>query len=395
MTTTLSMWLGMTFVLLGIVAVLLQAWLWNPKYWDEVAKKTHAPRAGLIAHRIVGYTFAAIYVVMMYYMLPRLWEYQVELPARTVMHAVAAIVLGVLLFTKITILLFFRHFEESMPKLGMGILMCTIVIGVLSIPYAYRASDVGGEAFEPANVARVEQLLEKIDMEAGVDRAALVTEDGLARGRQVLVGACVRCHDMRTILAKPRSAQGWYDVNLRMTEKPSVFGEPIDPADVPYVTAYLVAITPEIQESRKLQAEQNRERKETLDGLVEQITGSGEEPTPTPAPTSTAEPTPTPMAEPMPTAEPKPMPTPKPKPKPRPPASAKAPDAVVDAATGKKLLAELCTSCHELDEVENHGGDDLAGWAKVVHAMVGEGADITNAQAKQLVPFLAATYPKK
>src|SRR5687767_7801886 len=118
MTTTLSMWLGMMFVLLGVLAVLLQAWLWNPKYWDEVAKKTHAPRAGLIAHRLVGYAFAAIYVVMMVYMLPRLWEYQVELPARTVIHAVAAIVLGVLLITKIAILLFFRHFEEAMPKLG-------------------------------------------------------------------------------------------------------------------------------------------------------------------------------------------------------------------------------------------------------------------------------------
>ena len=383
MSTIISMWLGIAFVVLGVSAVLLQAWLWNPKYWDEVAKKTRAPRAGLIAHRAVGYAFAAIYVVMMIYMLPRLWEYQVELPARTVLHAVAAIILGVLLFTKIGILLFFRHFEESMPKLGMGILLCTVVIGVLSIPYAVRATGLGGTAFEPSNIARVEQLMAKIELDPGVDRSALVTPAGLARGRQVLVGACVRCHDMRTILVKPRSAKGWYDVNLRMTEKPSVFGEPIDPADVPYVTAYLVAITPEIQESRKLQAEQNRKRGEMIAGLIEQITGGGEDDaTPTGAPPDVGE---TPVVSPTPEVKPAPV-ADKP---------AVASPAAVDAATGKKLLDELCTQCHELDDVEKHGGDDVSGWAKVVRAMVEEGAEITDAQAKQLIPFLAVTYPKQ
>ena len=42
-TTTLSMWLGILFLGLGITAVLLQAWLWGPKFWDEEAKKTRAP----------------------------------------------------------------------------------------------------------------------------------------------------------------------------------------------------------------------------------------------------------------------------------------------------------------------------------------------------------------
>jgi cytochrome c2 len=375
------MWLGIAFVFLGITAVLLQAWLWNPKYWDEVAKKTNAPKAGLWAHKVVGYTFGIIYVVMMWNMVPRLWEYQVELPARTVLHAVAAIVLGVILVVKIVILLFFRHFEESMPKLGFGILTCTIVMGVLSIPYAIRASGIGGMTFDQANIERVEQLLAQIELDPSVDRAALVTDDGLTRGRQVLVGPCVRCHDMRTILAKPRSGKQWYEVVDRMTEKPSVFGEPIDRADVPYVTAYLIAITPEIQESRKLQADQERRRMEMLAGMIGELTGGAPEPEPT---KSAPEPTP-PAATPVePVAPPKPVETPK-----------KIEPVAVDAAKGKELLQSLCTQCHELDEIDKHGGDDIAGWTKVIRNMVDEGADITDAQASMLIGFLSVQHPKK
>jgi mono/diheme cytochrome c family protein len=376
MNTTSSMMLGIGFVVLGVTAVLLQAWLWNPKYWDEAAKKTHAPRPGLVAHKLVGYSFGAIYLVMMWNMLPRLWEYQVELPARTVVHAVAAIVLGVLLFTKIAILRWFRYFEEAMPKLGLGILTCTVVIGTLSIPFALRAEGYGFAPMDPANVERVRGLLATVEFEEGVDREALVTEDALARGRRVLVGECVRCHDMRTILAKPRTAGGWYDVVMRMTEKPSVFGEPIALDDVPFVTAYLVAITPEIQESRKLAAAQERERAKMIASVVDGLTGGGGgSDTVAPAEAAVAkEPTPTPAAA---------------------PAAKSEPAVAVDEAQGKALLGSLCTQCHELDEVEKHGGDDPEGWSKVVRAMVAEGAEISEPEAKQLVPYLAKRWPKK
>ena len=34
----------------------------------------------------MGYAYLTIYVVLMVQMIPRLWQYQVELPARTVVH---------------------------------------------------------------------------------------------------------------------------------------------------------------------------------------------------------------------------------------------------------------------------------------------------------------------
>lgn len=365
MSSTLSMWLGIAFLVLGIAAVVLQAWLWNPKYWDPIAKKTHAPKAGLRLHRWVGIAFTVIYVVMMWAMLPRLWEYQVELPARTVAHAVAAIVLGVLLFTKLAILRWFRHFEESMPALGHGILVCTIVIATLSVPFAWRAQGLGGELMSAENLARVRGLLDGVAFEdelddpehTPVDRDALVTRTSLDRGRRVLVEQCTACHDMRTILAKPRTADQWFDISARMAEKPSVYGNPIELDDLPALTAYLAAITPELHTSRKRERRDERARATMVAGAMGATTLMMAAPVPAPA--------------------------------------AAMPPAPVVPAMPRLTLQAACTQCHELDEIDAHGGDDAAGWSKVVREMIDEGAEISEADARVIVDLLVAEHPRR
>lgn len=348
MSTTLSMWLGIAFLLLAIIAVLLQAWLWGPKFWDDQAKKTRAPKLWLRMHALAGYSYGVIYVVMMYFMLPRLWEYQYELPARTVIHAVLAIAIGVLLVTKIMILLFFRHFEEAMPRYGFGLLICTVAMTTLSVPYALRAHDLEGRTTDPGNVERVRKLLAEVEMDPPVDVETLVTAKAFERGREVLVRKCITCHDMRTILAQPRTAKGWYTVNARMLDKPAVFGERLEPEDIAYVTAYLVAITPEIQESAKQKREQNRMVLARTDAMVDAVHD---------AQTVGA--------------------------------------AAIDEQAGEALLQAKCIDCHELDEVEQHGGDDIAGWRSVIAAMVEEGTELTDAEADLLTRYLAVKYPAK
>ncbi len=348
MSTTLSMWLGIAFLLLCIVAVLLQAWLWGPKYWDEQAKKTRAPKFWLRMHALAGYAYGSIYVVMMYFMLPRLWEYQYELPARTVIHAVLAIAIGVLLVCKIAILLFFRHFEEAMPKYGFGLLVSTVAMTMLSVPYALRAHDLEGRTTDPGNVERVKKLMAEVEMEVPVDVATLVTEQAFERGREVLVRKCITCHDMRTVLAMPRTAKGWYTVNLRMLEKPAVFGDRLELEDVPFVTAYLVAITPEIQESAKHKRQQNRMVMARTDAIVAAVHD---------ADTAAGPP--------------------------------------IDMVQAEALFQKKCIDCHEIDETEKHGGDDVAGWRSVVAAMVEEGTELTDEEANIITQYLAVKYPAK
>ncbi len=349
MSTTLSMWLGIAFLALAIIAVLLQAWLWGPKFWNEELKKTEAPKFWLRMHALAGYAYGLIYVVMMWNMLPRLWEYQYELPARTVFHAVVGITIGVLLICKILILVFFRHFEESMPYYGFGLLLCTVILSTLSIPYAVQAHDFSGKTTDPENIERVQKLLANVDFgEQEVDIEELTTREGFEKGRQVLVRQCIVCHDMRTILAKPRTPQRWYEVSMRMLDKPSVFGEQLRVEDIPAVTAYLAAITPEIQKSTKERRLAEREEAKNNDAMVD-------------------------MAH----------------------AAEVVAVAKIDPAKGQALLEEHCTACHELDENESHGPDDLAGWRSVVAAMVDEGAEIDDEIASEIALFLSQKYPAK
>jgi len=347
MSTTLSMWLGIAFLFLAIIAVLLQAWLWGPKFWNDEKKKTEAPRAWLRLHAFAGYAYGLIYVVMMWNMLPRLWEYQYELPARTVFHAVLAITIGVLLICKILILIFFRHFEEAMPRYGFALLLCTVVMTTLSVPYALRAHDLDGRTADPENIERVRTLLSDVDLGEGVDVEELVTPAAFYRGRVVLVGKCITCHDMRTILAKPRTAKGWQSINMRMLEKPAVFGERLDLEDLPYVTAYLVAITPDIQRSAKSRREDSRELMARSDAVVEA------------------------MHDAVVTA------------------------AAVDEVAGEAALQTKCVECHDLDDVSAHGGDDAAGWRSVIAAMVDEGAELTDEEITLLTNYLVFKYPPK
>lgn len=353
MSTTVSMWLGTAFLLLAIVAVLLQAWLWGPKFWNESLRKTEAPKGWLRVHAACGYAYGLIYAVMMWEMFPRLWEYQYELPARTVIHATVAIFLGVLLFCKLAILLFFRHFEEAMPRYGFGILASTVVLTSLSLPHAARALDLQGRIADPDNMARLQQVLAEVDFgEAEVDVASLSSEDSLVRGREILVNKCVTCHDMRTILVQPRTGQRWFEVVARMMDKPDPFAtEPLLEEELPYVTAYLIAITPDIQASTKRKRETERERSEIQEKTQEMLAAMPATP---------------------------------------------APDAAkIDEAAGKAAVEHRCTDCHELDEIDAHGGDDVAGWSKVIHDMVEEGAELTDDEAKLIAAYLAQIHPKK
>lgn len=351
-----SMWLGILFLVLAVTAVLLQAWLWGPKFWNEATKKTEAPKAWLRFHAAVGYSYGLIYVVMMWNMFPRLWEYQYELPARTVFHAVIAIVLGVLLITKIFILVFFRHFEEAVPRFGFGIMLCTVLLISLSVPHAARALDLQGRIADPDNIARVEQVLGEIELGEGApDIAELTSHEGLQKGRDLLVNKCVSCHDMRTILLVPRTGARWHELVVRMQDKPDPFSsDPLTDDEVPYVTAYLVAITPDIQASRKRKVEEERTRE-----AVEQKTVAAMAAAPTPE------------------------------------ADTGGSNLAVDETQGKAILDGRCMDCHELDEIESFGGADVAGWSKVITDMVEEGAEITEEEARVLAPYLAAIYAKK
>ena len=257
MSTSTSAILGLIFLGFANASVFLMFKLWGYPF-DKETHKSEAPPALMLLHRLIGYTYAILYVFMMWHMVPRLWNYQVELPPRTVAHLMLGITIGVLILVKIAILRFFRHFEESMPYIGTCLLICTYLLIGLSVPFTFREAALRTQtgAFSDEGIARTRKLLENAGLPAEAPLDQLASKRKLREGQHVLQRKCVVCHDLRTILVKPRTPTDWVRLVNRMAIKPMI-GEPIHQEEEWTVSAYLIAITPDIQVSAR---EQRQER---------------------------------------------------------------------------------------------------------------------------------------
>ena len=112
----------------------------------------------MFTHRLLGYIYLGIYVYLMIQMVPRMWNYQVELPPRTVVHLSCGMMIGAILFAKIMIVRFFKHLEGPLiPFLGTMLWLCTCLVVFLSIPFSMRESFLNSKAL-PDSAARAENL---------------------------------------------------------------------------------------------------------------------------------------------------------------------------------------------------------------------------------------------
>lgn len=402
--------LGIAFVVLGFAAMFLMYHLWGYPF-DKATKTSAAPRWAMYLHRLLGYLFAFVYIAMMWKMVPRLWEYQVELPARTVVHIVIGFGIGFLLLVKIAIMRFFRHFEEWMPYLGTAIMLGTIILIGLSLPIALHEHRLAEKAFSDGNRARVALLLPTAELPSGAPSPAeLSTEKSLRNGRRVLLENCVKCHDLKTILAKPRTPSGWWSTVERMGEKPALF-DPITERENFDVTAYLIAITPDLQRSTKQKREQQIARETEMSKAAEVMTGpegggepsasGGDEPSAgagaAPTAGSGAAPAagsgaaaPTVGSGAAPTAgsgaaPPAPAPAPAPRPAKK-----------LDLTLAKKTYEEVCSQCHDLDEVTKAPPRTKAESRAMIQRMIKVNeAEMTAAQIELVAAWLEAEFVAK
>ena len=102
--------------------------------------------------------------------------------------------------------------------------------------------------FSEENKVRLAGLLPLTDLPSEAPLEDLSSDESLQRGRNVLTGKCVQCHDLRTILLRPKTPRSWYDTVRRMSDR-SLILDPIQAQEQWEVTAYLVAISPQLQRS--------------------------------------------------------------------------------------------------------------------------------------------------
>ena len=346
--------LGVLFLVLAIVTTYLMFHFWGYPY-DEEKRRSSCPQWKMNIHRAFGYSYVVVYIVMMTHMLPRLWNYQVEFPARTVAHICFGITIGVVLLVKISILRWFRHLEEWMPALGMIMLLCTIILSGLSLPFAFKEQGLANaRAFGPEAHDRLERILPP----TGIARSAeeinsLIGEDSLRLGRGVLLNKCTHCHDLRTVIARPRTPDDWLRTVTRMAAKPAI-GQTLRALEQQQVATYLIAITPELQESVKARRETDSAQEKTREALaaVNQQASVGE-----------------PQED-----------------------GASTPQ---DLAAAEQIFRETCSQCHDVDEVEYAPPEDKQEVDKLLARMIENGLEASVSEIESVKLYLTKTYVEK
>ncbi len=338
---------GGAFLVLALVLTFLMYYLWKFPY-DKERLASEAPRGLVNLHRVLGYVFVAVYLYLMVDMVPRLWTYQVELPARTVAHLLLGLAIGAILIVKVAVVRFFKHMEATLaPMLGTSLLLCTVLLLGLALPTTFREAFLREQALTGGNMTaerleRVREQLPRAGIEDPTTVQRLATEDALYVGRSVLVSKCVQCHDLRTILVRPRTPETWRQTVQRMANRSTVLDR-ISEEEQLRVTAYLIAISPTLQRSTQMRRRQDMASAETQQALMAS-SAMGEAP------------------------------------------------QTLDLAAATATFESRCSQCHSAVLVQANPPRSAEAATTLVARMVRNGLQASEAELSQIIAYLEATY---
>lgn len=342
--------IGIFFLGLAAALTFLMFYVWKFPF-DHASYKSAAPPFAVMSHRFMGYLFVLIYIYIMWSMVPRLWSYQVELPARTVLHLALGISIGALLILKLVIVRFFKHMEAKLASvLGVGLFLCSFLLIALVLPFSLReayleSTALGDETMIQSRIKRVRELPPTAGLEDKKLLIELASKKGLVAGRRILTAKCVQCHDLRTVLVRPRTPQAWQQTVSRMANRSTILN-PITENDQWFVTAYLIAVSPILQQTLK-----ERRKMETL--ALESQTS---------------------MQSAM--------------------ALSEIENAAYEPAAANKLFMQKCSQCHDHSQVEQAPPATKAEVVALVQRMVGNGLNASERELGAIVRYLTVTYAK-
>lgn len=238
-----------------------------------------------------------------------------------------------------------------MPYIGTCLLICTYLLIGLSVPFTFRevAWRTQTGAFSDEGIARTRKLLENAGLPAEAPLDQLASKRKLRDGQHILQRKCVVCHDLRTILAKPRIPTDWVRLVNRMAIKPMI-GEPIHQEEEWTVSAYLIAITPDIQVSVRVQR-QEQMRANAAKEAVQIATVAME-------------------------AE----------------AATGIAAVTYDEAEAKALFEDKCSQCHPLTDVEDYPPRSAEETTEVVARMIDHGLYLEEEEIELITRYINENY---
>lgn len=178
MHTSVSVALSSLFVLLGGLNI-----------WLMLGTQSGSKRT-VLAHRIVGYVFIAIYSVMLYYMILRIKGAVDELPARILVHMVLALSLIPLLAVKVVVARHQKGLHGVLRALGIAIFAISFTLVALNIVW-HALRSASGEPASPITSAAVlilisafvSTLLVRRPKAGAIRQTAVSNEDERTDGR--------------------------------------------------------------------------------------------------------------------------------------------------------------------------------------------------------------------
>ncbi len=344
---------GLVFLTVAAALTFLMYYIWKFPF-DHEKNKSHAPPGLIKTHRLLGYIYVIIYIYLMWQMVPRLWTYQIELPPRTVMHLTLGISIGALLITKIVIVRFFKHMEAKLvPFFGSALFICTFLLAALALPFSLReaylqSKTLDEDSMSDTHIARVREQLPKIGLDDERLLSQLATREGLLTGRRTLTVKCVQCHDLRTVLARPRTPKSWQQTVARMANRSTILN-PITEEDQWYVTAYLIAVSPTLQETlrqRRQAAMDAVESQKSMTSAMKMVDDPAE-------------------------------------------------DANYETEKAHAVFEQTCSQCHAYTQVENAPPRSKSEATALVQRMVGNGLVADDKDLNTIIRYLTNTYASK
>jgi ferredoxin-NADP reductase/mono/diheme cytochrome c family protein len=209
---SLSSALGIVFALLGIAAV----WL-----IFDASRRTHstARRERIIrAHRVAGYAFIALFCLLVWLMLLRTGNSTEELPVRSTLHILMALVLVPLLLVKVLVARYYKSFTSVLVPLGLMIFtLAFVLVGSSAGPYLLRSS-----------------MVKRLSLQ---DTKGIAEID-LSAAEQITLKRCSRCHALERVMGARKDAGAWLGTINRMRTLP---GSGISDTDATIILSYLIA----------------------------------------------------------------------------------------------------------------------------------------------------------
>lgn len=154
-------------------------------------------------HRISGYMYMLVFLVITYFCLHYLISAKTELSSRAALHSLLAVTILVIFGIKLSFIKTYRHMYEHVKNFGLIIAILTFGLVISSGGYYLLVSEFGtdssletwakhkkGVGSEKDNNQKIQGIIIKTDAES------------LARGKTLFNSKCIFCHNSESTESK-------------------------------------------------------------------------------------------------------------------------------------------------------------------------------------------------